>query len=97
MRGANLHSYILVTDVVLDHRYNFFIKYHIMKSVQVQVHSFFTSAVGRCKWLSSRPGRPTPRGIAASTIRQVARLNQQDIWVLSGLCGEEENFTLAGA
>jgi hypothetical protein len=50
--------------------------------LEVQLHSFFTSAVGRGELLRSRPGRPTPRGIVVSTIRQVAEWNQQDFGTL---------------
>ena len=80
MHAANLHSCILLPDLIQL----FFIKHHIMTSVklEVELHSFFTPAVGRGEWLCSRPGRPTPRGIAASTIRQVAGWNQQAFWTL---------------
>jgi hypothetical protein len=40
------------------------IKHHAMKtygSVEVQLHSFFSSALDRGEWLASLPGRLYPR------------------------------------
>jgi hypothetical protein len=41
------------------------IKHHTMKArgvVDVKLHRFLTSALGKGEWLTSRPGRFTPGG-----------------------------------